>query len=1424
METVKSYLMLAILLALAGSNQITGQTIYYDNFDGLSGTDLNGTTPDITTGGATWVAGNDFDADGKVTNDGGSMGDSAYLPFVPQDHYIYELSAKIDTRVSPLRNNTNDWIALGFTQLNTDPESRFYDDNGSKNPVYWGMTRTNQTTTFDQTFTGVNTTGGQATATKSADHIRIVLDTAAVTWVVSWYYDGVLQRTVNVDEALKPNFQYVAISHARPDGFIDDFTLTQQLAVQAMRPNPANGNLVTSTSVTLQWQPGVYAAKHDVYIGTSFEDVNKAATSTPIIYKGRKDPNNYTVTNLTPGITYYWRIDEVNDLHPDKLWRGDIWSFRVIPSTAYNPSPSDGAKYMDPNVDLAWSPGAKAQSHKVYWGTTHPLPLVATQTATTYAIPTLAYDTLYYWRIDEVNGTSTWPGDEWEFRTIPFIPITNPNLMGWWKFDEGQGTVAIDWSGHARHGTLVNGPEWATGYDNGALQFDGLDDHVSLPIGSLVGSLTSSTFAIWVNFPNVGGASQHIFDFGTGTTVYMYLSPRTGGTGPLTFAITTGGSTTETQVTAPSTLATGWHHVAVTINADTSTIVLYLDGVEVARNTTAKLTPKNLGNTTNNWLGRNQAGGNTWLVGLLDDFRIYSQALGQEEIGRVMAGDPLLAWNPSPRNGSIPQSEHITPLSWSPGEKAIQHDVYLGTDLASVEAAGTGTAGIYRSRQSATTYNPPETLVWGQTYYWRIDEYNSDATVSKGNIWSFTVADYLFVEDFEDYNDFSNVIYLTWIDGYGSPTQGIPGNGSGSTVGHLDPPYAETVIFNSGKQSMPMTYDNTKLPYYSEAVRTWATGQDWTRLGVKALTLWFRGIPASVGSLNYDQATGTYTITGSGADIWGTADQFHFAFKTLTGDGTIIARIDSITNTAVWAKAGVMIRETLDSNSPSIDAVVSADNRVAMQWRTEQGIDMDSPNSSTNTVANAFTLPHWVKLTRQGYIFTVQHSADGVTWQDIVPETAGDPLSITLTMGQTVYIGLAVTAHNTSATCEAKISHVTINGSPASLTTSQDIGIASNDPAALYVTLEDDTGGKKTVNHPNDPNAVLQNTWQEWNIPLNQFTGVKIDKIKKISIGTGNKTPGGSGSLYFDDVRLYRSRCVPSMAKPAADISGDCIVNYLDLDILAGDWLLADEIIATTPPSTAGLAGYWKFDGNATDSSGNGRNGTVNGAPQWIPVGQTGGALAFDGTDDYVNFPIGPVIASMNNCTIATWVNFSNAGGAWQRIFDFGSDPNVYMFLSPRTGTAGAMRFAITTSGNTAQSQLNAPATLATGWHHVAVVIDGTSKNMQLYLDGISIVNGPTQVLPKDLGSTTQNWLGRSQYTTDAYFNGALDDFRIYSRVLSKAEIAYLGDNTPGDGQIYIPLGSDADLYSAEPAGSKKINLKDFAVLASGWLEEILWP
>jgi hypothetical protein len=180
-------------------------------------------------------------------------------------------------------------------------------------------------------------------------------------------------------------------------------------------------------------------------------------------------------------------------------------------------------------------------------------------------------------------------------------------------------------------------------------------------------------------------------------------------------------------------------------------------------------------------------------------------------------------------------------LSWVPGDNAAKHDVYFGADQAAVAAATTTTADLYRGRQAldVTTYTPKELpLEWGKTYYWRVDEVNDAAgSAWKGTVWSFTAANFLVVDDFEGYNDdldAKTTIFDTWIDGYTNKL-------SGSVVGNTIAPFAERTIVHTGKQAMPMDYDNSGKPFYSEAEREFAAAQDWTVNGVNTLVLYFRG-------------------------------------------------------------------------------------------------------------------------------------------------------------------------------------------------------------------------------------------------------------------------------------------------------------------------------------------------------------------------------------------------------------------------------------------------------------------------------------------------------------------------------------------------------------------------------------------------------
>jgi len=167
--------------------------------------------------------------------------------------------------------------------------------------------------------------------------------------------------------------------------------------------------------------------------------------------------------------------------------------------------------------------------------------------------------------------------------------------------------------------------------------------------------------------------------------------------------------------------------------------------------------------------------------------------------------------------------------------------------------------------------------------------------------------------------------------------------------------------------------------------------------------------------------------------------------------------------------------------------------------------------------------------------------------------------------------------------------------------------------------------------------------------------------------------------------------------------------------------------------------------------------------------------LSFNGISDYVDLPIGETLSAMTDITVSCWVDFAaDQPGAWQRIFDFGTDPNAYMFLTPRVSDDGVMRFAMTNLDNTGEDMVNGNATLPAGWHHVAVTISSSDMTMRLYMNGTLLDSATTRILPRDIGVADQSWLGRSQWTADAFFFGALDNFRIYDRALTEGEIRYL--------------------------------------------------
>lgn len=190
----------------------------------------------------------------------------------------------------------------------------------------------------------------------------------------------------------------------------------------------------------------------------------------------------------------------------------------------------------------------------------------------------------------------------------------------------------------------------------------------------------------------------------------------------------------------------------------------------------------------------------------------------------------------------------------------------------------------------------------------------------------------------------------------------------------------------------------------------------------------------------------------------------------------------------------------------------------------------------------------------------------------------------------------------------------------------------------------------------------------------------------------------------------------------------------------------------------------------AADASGNGHTGTVAGGAAWV-AGRTGNALALDGVDDYVSLPPN-VVADLADFTIAAWV-FWDSSRTWARVFDFGSGTGHYMMLTPRSG-GGVVRFGITVNHGIGEQGISGTAPLPTGqWVHVAVTLSGATGN--LYVNGVLVgTNTNLSHAPFRLGPTNQNWIGRSQFDSDPFFNGKIDDFRIYRGALSDAEVLSL--------------------------------------------------
>ncbi|MHC4519091.1 MAG: LamG-like jellyroll fold domain-containing protein, partial [Planctomycetota bacterium] len=387
---------------------------------------------------------------------------------------------------------------------------------------------------------------------------------------------------------------------------------------------------------------------------------------------------------------------------------------------------------------------------------------------------------------------------------------------------------------------------------------------------------------------------------------------------------------------------------------------------------------------------------------------------------------PVQAREPQPADGADGVGAG-TALGWRAGREAVSHDVYLGTDpeaLAMVDSV------------SEASYAPSD-LQFGTMYYWQIVEVNEAEAISSwaGDLWSFATQEFAVIDDMESYDDEENRIYDAWLDGFV--------NNTGATVGYFEAPFAEQTIVNSGGQSMPLEYNNADAPFYSEAELDLG-GMDLDGNGADTLRLFVSGqAPPFV-----ETADGSILMNAIGVDIWGTADEFRYVHKSLTGDGSITARVDALDGTPnSWAKGGVMIRQSTEGGAINTYMAMTGGDGGGATY--QQRMEADTDSVSQHTYADGpFSPPYWVRVTREGDTLLGYTSPDGETWTQ-----RGD--SVTLAMADPVLIGLAVTSHNAGMATSAAFSNVSTTGDVTGGWQMAEIGVAQpttgNDIAPLYV-------------------------------------------------------------------------------------------------------------------------------------------------------------------------------------------------------------------------------------------------------------------------------------------------------------------------------------------------------------------------------------
>jgi len=690
-----------------------------------------------------------------------------------------------------------------------------------------------------------------------------------------------------------------------------------------------------------------------------------------------------------------------------------------------------------------------------------------------------------------------------------YADVASENVVGIWLFDDEEGDIAIDSSGNGNDGTL-NGPEWSSESKfGGALEFKGDGSYIEFAAGESM-KLQQFTFMAWFSTRKLDGYG-HIFQTGNDWNDIAGCVFRVHQDGYAQSALAHAPGNTATWLNGPALEADTWYHMVLTY--DGTTAILYLDGENVASNPGQG---EIMYDDQPVRIGTHSHDTGAAFDGFIDEVALFDVALEPEDIEAIMngglkvvLGDQPLATRPKPKDGSLILDTWVN-LTWSPGDFAVTHDVYIGDNFDDVDA---GDESTFAGNQGDTFivagfpgFPFPDGLVPGATYYWRIDEVNEAEPESpwKGEIWSFSIAPRTAYapNPADRAESVSTDVRLSWTPGFGAKLHtvyfgnnfedvnnaagGSPQGATDFTPGPLK--QAKTYYWRVDEFDITETHKGNVWSFTTEgAVAAINPANGAVDVAQTPVLTWTPGLGTSH-ELYFGTDPASLELKASGS-----LGSESYEPGQLQWNTTYYWRVDEADNTSadspwtgpLWSftTAGFLVIDDMESYN-DLDENDPASNRIYLAW--VDGFD--------NPTVNGSTVGHLDPPFAEQTIVHGGNQSMPFSYNNAVGKSEAT-LTLTTNRDWTVH----------------GVSRLTIWFR----------GSSSNAAEQMYVVLN----GSAAVNHDN-PDAAGIGAWTRWNIDLTRFAdqGINLTNVNSMTLGFGNRTnpvPGGSGMVFFDDIRLY---------------------------------------------------------------------------------------------------------------------------------------------------------------------------------------------------------------------------------------------------------------------------------------------------------------